>query len=660
MNLEGRLLGNRYELLRKIGNGGMATVYRAKDHILNRNVAVKILKDEFTTDEEFVKRFNTEATNVASLTHPNIVSVYDVGHEGDLYYIVMELIQGKTLKEIIVADGKLSWKWSANVAIQIASALETAHRNNIIHRDIKPHNIIITEDGIAKVTDFGIAKSVSNSTITAFGTTLGSVHYFSPEHARGGFTDAKSDIYSLGVVLYEMLTGKVPFDADTPVSVALKHMQEEPVEPRLVNPEIPVAMNNIIMKAMKKDPNERYQSATEMLKDLTLALKNPDGNFTEENTINDFPTQVIPTIERQKLEQKGKEQEKNKKQKKENFFTKHKNLMIALILILLFVLSLGGTILFMNITKPKDVQVPNLVGKTVEEVQNTLKGTKLTYEIKEEKYDTAIDKGLVISQEPEYKSNYRIKENQKMQIVVSLGQKITKVPKVTGMTEDEAKESLKESELEVVVVEEFDKKVEKGIVIKQDVDPESEVGAGSTVTITVSKGIEESTVPNVIGKPKADAIKEIEDAGLTVSATLTAEDRTKDDGIVIKQSIEGGQTVEKGASMTITVNQIAQPVSGTVKINLKSLLGYKETFKEQTNTSTNQIEKVLVAPDTVEVKVKVDEEIVYKKNHKEDETNITVPISGIGTVTVKVLINDVLGTRNKTVNLNNQTEIVFE
>ena len=660
MNLEGRLLGNRYELLRKIGNGGMATVYRAKDHILNRNVAVKILKDEFTTDEEFVKRFNTEATNVASLTHPNIVSVYDVGHEGDLYYIVMELIQGKTLKEIIVADGKLSWKWSANVAIQIASALETAHRNNIIHRDIKPHNIIITEDGIAKVTDFGIAKSVSNSTITAFGTTLGSVHYFSPEHARGGFTDAKSDIYSLGVVLYEMLTGKVPFDADTPVSVALKHMQEEPVEPRLVNPEIPVAMNNIIMKAMKKDPNERYQSATEMLKDLTLALKNPDGNFTEENTINDFPTQVIPTIERQKLEQKGKEQEKNKKQKKENFFTKHKNLMIALILILLFVLSLGGTILFMNITKPKDVQVPNLVGKTVEEVQNTLKGTKLTYEIKEEKYDTTIDKGLVISQDPEYKSNYRIKENQKMQIVVSLGQKLTNVPKVTGMTEDEAKKALEESELEVVVVEEFDKKVEKGIVIKQDVDPESEVGAGSTVTITVSKGIEESTVPNVIGKPKADGIKEIEDAGLTVSATLTAEDRTKDDGIVIKQSIEGGQTVEKGASMTITVNQIAQPVSGTVKINLKSLLGYTETYKEQTNTSTNQIDKILVAPDTVEVKVKVDEEIVYKKNHKEDETNITVPISGIGTVTVKVLINDVLGTRNKTVNLNNQTEIVFE
>jgi len=259
----------------------MATVYKAKCHVLNRYVAVKILKDEFTTDEEFIKRFNTEAQSVASLTHPNIVSVYDVGNEGDLYYIVMELIQGKTLKDIIISDGALNWKWSINIAIQIASALETAHKNNIIHRDIKPHNIIITEDGIAKVTDFGIAKSVSNSTITAFGTTLGSVHYFSPEHAKGGFTDAKSDLYSLGVVLYEMLTGKVPFDADTPVSVALKHMQEAPKEPITLNPAIPLAANRIVMKAMKKDPNLRYQSATEMLRDLTLALKNPDGDFVK-------------------------------------------------------------------------------------------------------------------------------------------------------------------------------------------------------------------------------------------------------------------------------------------------------------------------------------------------------------------------------------------
>ena len=285
MNLVGRVIGNRYEIIEKIGEGGMATVYKAKCNILKRYVAVKVLRDEFTTDEEFIKRFNTEAQSAASLTHPNIVSIYDVGHEENIYYIVMELVQGKTLKDIINEDGTLPWKWALNVSIQVASALEMAHRNSIVHRDIKPHNIIITEDGIAKVTDFGIAKAVSNSTITAFGTTIGSVHYFSPEHARGGYTDAKSDLYSLGVVMYEMLTGRVPFDADTPVSIALKHMQEKPIEPIKLNPTIPYAVNKIIMKAMEKDPNERYQSATEMLKDLSMALKNPEGDFVEHRTL---------------------------------------------------------------------------------------------------------------------------------------------------------------------------------------------------------------------------------------------------------------------------------------------------------------------------------------------------------------------------------------
>ena len=253
----------------------MATVYKSKDLVLGRFVAVKILRDEFTTDDEFVKRFNIEAQAAASITHPNIVSVYDVGKEENLYYIVMELVKGKTLKDIIVEDGALGWKWSVKVAIQIASALETAHKNNIIHRDIKPHNIIITEEGVAKVTDFGIAKAVSNSTITAFGTTIGSVHYFSPEHARGGITDAKSDLYSLGVVMYEMVTGKVPFDSDTPVSVALKHMQEDPIEPIILKPNLPKSVNDIIMKAMRKEANERYNNATEMIKDLEMSVKNP-------------------------------------------------------------------------------------------------------------------------------------------------------------------------------------------------------------------------------------------------------------------------------------------------------------------------------------------------------------------------------------------------
>ena len=328
----------------------MATVYKAKCHVLNRFVAVKILRDEYTTDTEFIKRFNTEAQAAASLTHPNIVSIFDVGNEGNLYYIVMELVQGKTLKEIISEDGALPWKWSVNVAIQIASALEVAHKNGIVHRDIKPHNIIITEEGVAKVTDFGIAKAVSNSTITAFGTTIGSVHYFSPEHARGGFTDAKSDLYSLGVVMYEMVTGRVPFDADTPVSVALKQMQEIPKEPIKLQPSLPISVNNIIMKALEKDPNTRYQSATDMLKDLTLCLKKPEENIAEKKQIEgDLPTQRVPIINSVSNEENKKPEKK--KNKVVVFFEKHKVLKVFAFIIgaiLLFAMVMGITYLITN------------------------------------------------------------------------------------------------------------------------------------------------------------------------------------------------------------------------------------------------------------------------------------------------------------------------
>ena len=380
MNLIGRMLANRYEILEKIGNGGMATVYKAKCHVLNRFVAVKVLKEEFITDIDFIKRFRSEAQTAASLTHPNIVSIYDVGNEGDVYYIVMELIQGKTLKEIIVEDGKLSWKWSVNIAIQIASALEVAHKNNIVHRDIKPHNIIITEDGIAKVTDFGIAKAVSNSTITAFGTTIGSVHYFSPEHARGGYTDAKSDLYSLGVVMYEMLTGRVPFDADTPVSIALKHMQEKPIEPIKLNPAIPFAVNQIILKAMQKDPNLRYSSATEMLKDLGLALKNPDGNIVVNKDIDTGYTQRIPTLNSERL---NSSKLNNEATKKEGYFKKHPKMKIAVIgmsIIVFFIVCILIGYFTMVWSSPKNVTVPSITGLTLEQAEKKLKDLKIYHQ----------------------------------------------------------------------------------------------------------------------------------------------------------------------------------------------------------------------------------------------------------------------------------------
>ena len=281
MSIIGKILGNRYEIIEEIGSGGMATVYRAKDKILNRFVALKFLKDEFANDVEFIKRFQVEAQSAASLSHPNIVSIYDVGFEDNMHYIVMELVDGKTLKDIIKERGKLPWREAVGIASQIASGLSQAHKNHIVHRDIKPHNILITKDGMAKVTDFGIAKAVSSSTINAFDSTLGSVHYFSPEHARGGYTDEKSDIYSLGVVLYEMCTGTLPFDAKTPVAIALMHINERPLQPIAICSDIPEGVNDIILKAMQKETSDRYATASDMYKDLKKVLNDPSIKVEE-------------------------------------------------------------------------------------------------------------------------------------------------------------------------------------------------------------------------------------------------------------------------------------------------------------------------------------------------------------------------------------------
>ena len=601
MNLEGKLLGNRYEIIEKVGNGGMATVYKATDKVLKRYVAVKILRDEFTTDEEFIKRFEVEAQSAARLTHPNIVSIYDVGVDGNLYYIVMELIQGKTLKEIILEEkGPLPWKWSVNVAIQIASALEMAHKNNIIHRDIKPHNIIITEDGVAKVTDFGIAKAVSNSTITAFGTTIGSVHYFSPEHARGGFTDAKSDLYSLGVVMYEMVTGRVPFDADTPVSVALKHMQEQPEEPIEVNPNVPIAINKIIMRALQKDTTLRYQTATEMLTDLRKALKNPNGNFVDDKEYDPTAaTQIINTEMYNNVKNRDNEDqtENGKKENKlKRFIKNHKKLSIFIGLILLFSLSLGGTILALNITNPPEVNIPNVVGMAKDEAQREVENEKLKFSIEKEEYNKDVPEGFVISQKVDGdtigdftttpSTDRKVKEGTTIKVIVSKGQEKTTVPKVIGMKQDEAIKALEAANLKAEVIEETSKKVEEGYVISQETDANAETYAGDTVKIHVSTGtgIKQVTVVSVIGQDEATAKKTLTDLGLKVNITYA--DSTSDNGKVAKQSLDAGKVVDEGTTITLTVNKVAESKNITVNINVKAITGgYTEGANETETTS---------------------------------------------------------------------------
>ena len=644
----------------------MAIVYKARDMILNRFVAVKVLRDEFTTDEEFIKRFETEAQSAARLTHANIVSIYDVGVDNGIYFIVMELIQGKTLKEIIVEEGgPLPWKWSVNVAIQIASALEVAHRNNIIHRDIKPHNIIITEDGVAKVTDFGIAKAVSNSTITAFGKTIGSVHYFSPEHARGGYTDAKSDLYSLGVVMYEMLTGRVPFDADTPVSVALKHMQEIPEEPIELNPNIPEAVNQIIMKALKKEPELRYQNATEMLEDMKMALKNPSGDFVEQREYDPtaatqkIDTQRIKTLEQENQNKKGKKEGKFKK-----FIKNHKGLSIFIGLILLFTVAFGGTLGILSLTNPKEVLLPNLVGLSKEEAKSEAENAKLVYkEAEEGEYSSEVPEGYVISQDPQYVENYNVKEGSEITVVISKGTEKAIVPNVEGKSQDEAIKMLEDANLKAEVVEETSQTVKEGYVVSQETEPDTEVSAGDTIKIHVSTGtgIKQVQMVSVIGETEANARSKITGLGLTVNVVYE-EDTSKDNGVVLKQSVNSGTTVNEGTSVTITVNKIAETKTVTATIDIKAITGgYTESTEEEGNNTTNN---TTTQSKTVNIVITVGGTTVYSdSNVDKNTTNKQATISGKGTANVVLTITDSNGgnwVRTQSVNFNNATSISFQ
>ena len=599
MNLIGKIIGNRYEILEEVGLGGMATVYKAKDHVLNRLVAVKVLKDEFTTDTEFIKRFNTEAQAAASLSHPNIVSIYDVGHEDEnnLYYIVMELVQGKTLKEIINSEGILSWKWAVNIAMQIASALELAHKNGIVHRDIKPHNIIITEDGIAKVTDFGIAKAVSNSTITAFGTTIGSVHYFSPEQAKGGFTDAKSDLYSLGVVMYEMLTGKVPFDADTPVSVALKHMQEDPKEPIELNPEIPSAVNQIVIKAMQKEPSARYQNATEMLHDLSKALKDPDGDFVIIENKDGGYTRVMQAISDDQINTGKKEEVKTKT----NFFTEHPKAKIAIIilsLILLFVVVFLITKIAIDGGIKSKVDMPNLVGKTQAEAEQMADDLGITLEITEVA-SSDVEEGKVVSQDPKYTES-KIEKGSTIKINVSKGPEETEMVKLEGMKIEDARNTAESLGITLDEQTENSDTVEAGIIIRQDTAVGTLVKSGDTVVVHISAGVEKVRVPTVLGMDEGTAVATLKNAGLNPKVTYESNEE-EEDGKVISQSIDANAETAKNSNIDIVVNKIVKEQKTiNVIVDVKSIMG--SSSSQNTNTANETTE----APETVNVTILID------------------------------------------------------
>lgn len=669
LSLVGSVLGGRYEIIEKIGEGGMATVYKAKCKLLNRYVAVKVLRDEFSKDSQFVKRFRAEAQSAASLTHPNIVSVYDVGEENGINYIVMECLKGKTLKDYIEQNGKLGNITTLKFASQIASALEAAHKAKIIHRDIKPQNIVFSNnETIVKVTDFGIAKMTTTNTITSQKSTMGSVHYFSPEHAKGCYIDEKSDIYSLGVVMYEMATGKLPFDADTAVSVALKQIQEEPIEPKEIDDTISEDLNRIIMKAMQKTSSNRYTSATEMLDDIFAAINNPGHIFKNEPKVLAGGTQVIPIIglknsdapsigdveqnssieSRKQARQnyrdnndngegitdnnKDSSQEKGSNKKDltpEGEKQRKKKITIivsiiaalCLIAIIFLTVKLVSTFNIKNNKTEVGIEfVPNLVGKNFEEVkeQYDIQG----YKVELDKYEFSSDvaDGCIISQS-EIKGEKII--NPSITVVVSKGQKLVTMIDVVGKDYTVAKYEL--DSLGIVPEFEFEKddKIEKNIIKEQSIAEKEEVAVGTTVNIIVSEGNGKVTVimPNVQGDKADAAKKKLQDLKLNVSIEYST-DTTKADGTVLKQSQKENAELEEGSLVTLTVNRLQK--NKDIDLNLSEYItdAEAETLKLKVDSTVEGLTTTIYPEKTVT---------------KSDI--ITVPVTGFTKAELTIYIN---------------------
>lgn len=520
MHLIGETLGGRYEILERVGGGGMALVYKAQDLLLNRYVAVKVLRQQYVHDEEFIRRFRREAQSAASLSHPNVVSMYDVGQEGDNHYIVMEYVEGMTLNDLIREKAPLQVEDALHIATQICDALEHAHHNQIIHRDIKPHNILIGKNGRIKVTDFGIARATTSSTITQTGSVVGSVHYFSPEHAKGISTGAKSDLYSLGIVLYQMLTGKLPFLGESPISVALKHLQENVEEPRKVNPLIPQSVENIILKAMRKNPDERYQSATDMLQDLETALDPNRRNEPKLTFLDDGldveATRVVPALRPGAgLEVEARDDSDAELRKKRSIWIAPA-IWTGIFLVFLAVMWFWVIPGFKDKIIPKDVEVPQVVGKMQAEAESLL--TQAGFLVVVEPQFSDKPEGQVTKQSPD---NTKLKEKSKITISVSKGaekqmmqnykERLFKDVKAeliaAGLKEDQILSEPVFSELPVDTV------VSQEPAVGTEFDP-----VNGKVKFSISKGRQKVIMPDLVNSTVAEAEAKLLSLGLKLGA----------------------------------------------------------------------------------------------------------------------------------------------
>ena len=613
----GMMIGDRYEILEKIGTGGMSDVYKAKCHKLNRYVAVKVLKQEFSENANFVSKFRIEAQAAAGLMHPNIVNVYDVGEENGIYFIVMELVEGITLKKYIEKKARLSYKEAVSIAIQVCMGIEAAHNNHIIHRDIKPQNIIISKDGKVKVTDFGIAKAATSNTITS--NVMGSVHYTSPEQARGGYSDEKSDIYSLGITLFEMLTGRVPFNGETTVAIAIKHIQEEMPSPKEYVPEVPNSVEGIVLKCCQKSPDRRYQNMRELISDLKRALMNPDEDFVVDNAPNvDGNTRMISDRDMARIKQQagtrvshdggtgriryaaGEEkdyEEEDIEEDGDEYDYDPKMEGVITVLAVVAGLIICGIIIFLllrvfdvfgsgNGENPspiikteetseedneksesdkepaEEVEMPLVIGWNVQDAQRVLEKRSLIVEIEYEESNEYAE-GIVI--EASHEAGNKIEKGTSITLTVSSGPAGIVVQETAGKTREDAETTLTNQGFQISWVENFSDSVPAGIVISQDPVSGTKVPEGSVITVNVSRGSQSDTVmvPNVIGMSEMDGTVELIEAGLTITTVSSVNHSQIPEGQICYQSYSQGSYVAPGTGIEIRISM----GMGTYKYN---------------------------------------------------------------------------------------------
>lgn len=576
MLTKGNYIADRYEILEKIGTGGMSDVYKAKDHILGREVAVKVLKQEFAEDITFVTKFRSEAQSAAGLEHANIVNIYDVGSENDMYYIVMEYVEGITLKTYIEKKGQLNFKEAISIAIQVGRGIEAAHNKGIIHRDIKPQNIIISTEGKVKVTDFGIARATTSNTIHA--DVMGSVHYSSPEQARNGYVDCKSDIYSLGIVMYEMVTGRVPFDGDTTVAIALQHLQEDMVAPSAYASELPISLEKIIKKATMKSPDRRYASMEDMLLDLKKSLVSPNEDFvTIVDTEAVEKTRVISAEEQAKIQEEllterdfdddddfdDEEDEGPVNPKLDKAITIMAIAAAVVIIgIVVYIIGTFAGVFHFGGGRNRDgeesmekVEMIDVVGMEEDEAKAALKKAGIPYEIVY-KSSEKVDEGVVMKQQ--YEKGEMVSTDKKVEITVSSGVGDVEIPDVTGMSEDAAVKKLKDKGFKVNTQYDYTDEVPEKTVINQT--PTGAGKKGDTITIKVSAGIKTVQVPSVTGATQQGAANALAQAGLKVGNITTEYSDNVPQGCVISQGIVEGKTVDSGTSVDLVVSAGKKPV----------------------------------------------------------------------------------------------------